>query len=117
MNLVFARITPFKNVFFTGGHSLFFACVLALVLKANGIGNTWAIIIGGTLLGFMSAFLPQLCQPFMRKITGGDFQAIGHFNMIGYALSGLLGGIFKKHADETTENIKFLSGFLSLKTF
>lgn len=117
MNLVFARITPFKNVFFTGGHSLFFACVLALVLKANGIGNTWAIIIGGTLLGFMSAFLPQLCQPFMRKITGGDFQAIGHFNMIGYALSGLLGGIFKKHADETTENIKFPKWLSFFKDF
>lgn len=45
MNLVFARITPFKNVFFTGGHSLFFACVLALVMKANG-----SIIRGQLLL-------------------------------------------------------------------
>ena len=28
MNLVIARVTPFKNIFFTTGHSLFFACVL-----------------------------------------------------------------------------------------
>lgn len=117
MNLVFARITPFKNVFFTGGHSLFFACVLALILKSYGYSNTLAIIIGGTLLGFVSAALPQLCQPFMRKITGGDFQAIGHFNMIGYALSGLLGGIFKKHKDESTENINFPQWLSFFKDF
>lgn len=49
----------------------------------------------------------------MRKITGGDAQAIGHFNMIGYATSGLVGMLFKKHANETTENIKFPK-FLSL---
>ncbi|CAJ1192805.1 ascorbate-specific PTS system enzyme IIC [Companilactobacillus paralimentarius DSM 13238 = JCM 10415] len=117
MNLVFARITPFKNVFFTGGHSLFFACVLALVLKAHGIGNTMAIIVGGTILGFVSAALPQLCQPFMKKITGGDFQAIGHFNMIGYALSGFIGNIFKSHKDETTENIKFPEWLSFFKDF
>ena len=117
MNLVFARITPFKNVFFTGGHSLFFACVLALVMKANGFNNTWTIVVGGTILGFCSAALPQLCQPFMRKITGGDFQAIGHFNMFGYALSGLLGNFFKKHVDDTTENIKFPKALSFFKDF
>ena len=107
MNVVFARITPFKNLFFTGGHSLFFACVLALILKFHHLSNAWAIILGGLILGFASAALPQLCQPFMRRITGGDDQAIAHFNMIGYALSGCIGFLFKKHSDETTENIKF----------
>lgn len=107
MNLVFARFTPFKNIFFTGGHSLFFACVLALILKFEGLSNLAAILVGGAILGFCSTALPALCQPFMRKITGGDAQAIGHFNMIGYALSGTVGLLFKKHADETTENIHF----------
>ncbi|EEV48991.1 ascorbate-specific PTS system enzyme IIC [Enterococcus faecium 1,231,501] len=69
MNLVIARITPFKNIFFTTGHSLFFACVLSLILKAHNFSDVAAIIVGGLLLGFFSAALPQLCQPFMRKIT------------------------------------------------
>ncbi len=107
MNLVFARITPMKNIFFTGGHSLFFACVLALIIKSYGYSNTVSIILGGVILGFASAALPQLCQPFMRRITGGDAQAIGHFNMIGYALSGSIGLLFKKHKDKSTEDIKF----------
>ncbi|CUH96689.1 putative membrane protein [Propionispora sp. 2/2-37] len=108
MNLVFARITRFKNVFFTGGHSLFFACVLGLILKFYGFSDTVAILTGGIILGFCSAFLPQLCQPFMRKMTGHDEQAIGHFNMLGYALSGYIGKLFfAKWGDQTTEDIKF----------
>ena len=39
MNLVIARITPFKNIFFTTGHSLFFACVLSLILKAHNFSD------------------------------------------------------------------------------
>lgn len=107
MNLVIARITPFKNIFFTTGHSLFFACVLSLILKAHHIADIPAIIIGGILLGFFSAALPELCQPFMRRITGSDTTAIGHFNMIGYALAGYIGMLFSKHKDKTTEHINF----------
>lgn len=107
MNLVFARFTKLKNIFFTGGHSLFFACVLALILKSYGYNDTITIIAGGTILGFAAAALPQLCQPFMRKITGSDAQAIGHFNMIGYALSGYIGQLFAKDVEKSTEQIKF----------
>lgn len=105
MNLVIARITPFKNIFFTTGRSLFFACVLSLILKAHNFSDVAAIIVGGLLLGFFSAVLPQLCQPFMRKITGSDATAIGHFNMVGYALSGYIGKLFSKYKDRTTEDI------------
>lgn len=107
MNLVIARVTPFKNIFFTTGHSLFFACVLSLILKAHKLSDIPAILVGGFILGFCSAALPQLCQPFMRKITGSDATAIGHFNMVGYALSGYIGKIFAKHKDQSTESIKF----------
>lgn len=43
----------------------------------------------------------------MREITGGDEQAIGHFNMIGYGLSGYIGKLFSKHKEQTTESINF----------
>lgn len=117
MNVVFARITPFKNLFFTGGHSLFFACVLALILEYHHLPDVWAILIGGLILGFASAALPQLCQPFMRRITGGNDQAIAHFNMIGYSLAGCIGFLFKKHEKETTENIKFPKWLSVFKDF
>jgi PTS system ascorbate-specific IIC component len=117
LNLVFARITRFKNIFFTTGHSLFFACVLVLIMQAHGFDNTTTILVGGTILGFMSAALPQFCQPFMREMTGGDEQAIGHFNMIGYGLSGYLGRIFSKYKDQTTEAIEFPKWLAVFKDF
>ncbi|WP_434101396.1 PTS transporter subunit IIC [Enterococcus faecalis] len=60
MKLVIARVTPFKNIFFTTGHSLFFACVILLVWKAHNFSDVAAIIVGGLLLGFFSAALPYL---------------------------------------------------------
>ncbi len=117
LNLVFARITRFKNIFFTTGHSLFFSCVLVLIMQAHGFNNTTTILVGGTILGFMSAALPQFCQPFMREMTGGDEQAIGHFNMIGYGLSGYLGRIFSKYKDQTTEAIEFPKWLSVFKDF
>lgn len=106
MNLLFARFTRFKNIFLTGQHSLYFACVLTLVLKACNVNNTVIIIIGGILLGFSAASLPSLCQKYMRKITGSDALAIGHYNHLAYAFSGFLGGLVG-NPEHSTENFKF----------
>lgn len=117
LNLVFARVTKFKNIFFTTGHSLFFSCVLVLIMKAHGYEAWVTIAAGGVILGFMSAALPQFCQPFMRKLTGGDGQAIGHFNMLGYGLSGYIGRLFSKYENETTESIQFPKWLSIFKDF
>jgi len=106
MNLFFARFTPFKNIFLTGQHSLYFACVLTLVLKACNVNNTVTIIVGGTLLGFSAAALPGLCQRYMRKITGNDSLALGHYNHLAYAFSGFLGSKVG-NPEHSTENFKF----------
>ncbi|MDF2673467.1 MAG: ascorbate transporter subunit [Clostridiales bacterium] len=106
MNLFFARVTRFKNIFLTGQHSLYFACVLTLVLKACNVSNIVTIIVGGTLLGFSAASLPGLCQKYMRKITGSDALAIGHYNHLAYAFSGFLGGKVG-NPEHSTENFKF----------
>ena len=90
-NLIFAKFTRFKAIFLTGQHFLYFACVIALIFIANGMPMWVTCVIGGILLGFCGAALPTLCQPFMNKITGADNLSMGHFNCIGYALSGYIG--------------------------
>ena len=104
MNLVFARFTPFKAVFLTGQHFLYFACVLALVFIALGAPTFVTIILGGIILGFCGAALPSFCQPFVNKLTGTDNIAIGHFNCIGYAFSGYVGKLFTKSAEKAQES-------------
>ena len=104
-NLLFAKFTPFKAIFLTGQHFLYFACVLALVFIAHGFNSFWTILFGGIVLGLCGAALPTVAQPFMRKITGDDSIAMGHFNTIGYALAGCIGKLFakSKENDEISE--------------
>lgn len=91
VNLLAAKFTPFKSIFLTGQHFLYFSCVIALIFIANDMPFAVTVVIGGVLLGFCGAALPSLCQPFMREITGADNLAMGHFNCIGYAFSGYVG--------------------------
>ena len=116
MNLVFAKITPFKAVFLTGQHFLYFACVLALVFIALGAPMFVTVILGGIILGICGAALPSLCQPFVNKLTGTDNIAIGHFNCIGYAFSGYVGKLFAKktEAEGDAQQDKQLPEFFKL---
>lgn len=115
-NLIIAKFTKFKAIFLTGQHFLYFACVLALVFISNGLPSWLVIVGGGLILGFCGAALPTIAQPFMKKITGSDDIAMGHFNLIGYTLSGYIGKLFAPRKNDKTkdvENMK-LPGFLGL---
>lgn len=113
-NLIIARFTPFKAIFLTGQHFLYFACVLALVFIGCGFSTPVTVIGGGILLGLFGAALPTLCQPFMKKITGADNLAIGHFNCIGYAFSGYVGKLFAKSAAKSDSSTVKMPKFFEL---
>jgi len=106
VNLLVAKYTRFKAIFLTGQHFLYFACVIALVFIAHGFSTPIIVIVGGIILGFCGAALPTLCQPFMNEIVGSDNLAIGHFNTIGYALSGYIGKFVGKvtHYDQESSD-------------
>lgn len=112
INLLVARFTPFKNIFLTGQHNLFLAAMLTVLFKALGLSDVLTIILGSILLGVAAAVYPAIAQPYMRKITGSDDIAIGHYCTLTYALSGWLGSKVGKPED-STENLK-LPGWLSI---
>lgn len=116
-NLIIAKFTKFKAIFLTGQHFLYFGCVLALVFIALGFNDIVTVLLGGLILGFAGAALPTLAQPFMRKITGSDDIAMGHFNLIGYTLAGYIGKLFASKDDakqvSDASDVK-LPGFLKL---
>lgn len=104
-NLIFARITPFKYIFLTGQHNLYLAALLTVMLKALDVGNSAIVIIGGIILGLSACIFPAIAQPYMRKVTGNDEIALGHYVTVGYAISGWVGSKVGKPED-TTENLK-----------
>ncbi|MDY4523375.1 MAG: PTS ascorbate transporter subunit IIC [Atopobium sp.] len=111
-NLIVARITPFKSIFLTGQHNLYFAALISIMFKALGVPDVVIIIFGGIILGFCAAIFPAIAQPYMDKVTGSNEIAIGHYVTLGYALAGWIGSKVG-NPEESTEDIT-LPGWLSI---
>lgn len=111
-NLVIAKLTKFKYIFLTGGHSLFLSALLAILLKALGLSDVAAILIGSVIHGFAAALYPAIAQKSMNAVTGTDEIAIGHYCTLTYAFSGWLGSKVG-NPEDSTEKIK-LPGWLSM---
>lgn len=105
VNILLARFTPFKYIFLTGHHTMFMACMIAVILITGGIKGVPLVIIGSLILGACMVFFPALLQPYVRKITGSDDFAVGHFGSVGYFVSGLVGK-WLGDPKKTTEDIK-----------
>lgn len=108
-NILIARFTRLKYIFLTGHHTLYMACMLAVILVVSGLKGVPLIIVGSLALGLIMAVFPAICQPFMRKITGNDSVGFGHFSSLGYVLAGLVGKVVGK-GSRSTEEIKFPKG-------
>ena len=111
-NLIVARVTPFKSIFLTGQHNLYFSALISIMFKALGVPDVVIIIFGGIILGFCAAIFPAIAQPYMDKVTGSNDIAIGHYVTLGYALAGWIGSKVGD-PEQSTEDIK-LPGWLSI---
>lgn len=111
-NLVIAKFTRFKYIFLTGGHSLFLSALLAIMLKALGLSDWTAILLGSVIHGLAASLYPAIAQKSMKAVTGSDEIAIGHYCTLAYALSGWIGSKVGDPKD-STENID-LPGWLSM---
>lgn len=111
VNILIARFTPYKYVFLTGHHTLYLACMLAVIMAVAGFNTVGLIAAGSVALGIIMALSPAILQPFMRQLTGHDNVALGHFSAVGYALSGLVGKAVNPKKDAvSTEKINFPQG-------
>ncbi|HIF9232408.1 TPA: PTS ascorbate transporter subunit IIC [Photobacterium damselae] len=102
-NIFFARFSRFKYIFLTGHHTLYMACMIAIILNVAGFSSISQVILGSIILGLIMVLFPAIAQPFMRKITGSDDVAFGHFSTVGYAASGLVGKLVGKGSKSTEE--------------
>ncbi len=106
VNILIARFTNLKYIFLTGHHTFYMAAFLAIILTVSHIKGWLTIVIGALVLGLIMAVLPALLQPTMRKITGNDQVALGHFGSISYFAAGAVGQLFKGKS-KSTERLNF----------
>jgi ascorbate PTS system EIIC component len=78
-NIVLARFSKLKYIFLTGHHSLYMACLIAIILSISGLEGVKLIIAGALLLGLVMSIFPAIMQPTINEITGDDSLALGHF--------------------------------------
>ena len=112
-NIVLARFSRMKYIFLTGHHTLYMACMIAVILSVGGLSGIPLIIGGSALLGLVMVISPALLQPSMEKITGSKDLAFGHFGGFGYYVSAQVGKLFK--GSKSSEDINFPKGLSFLR--
>ncbi|HEK9986074.1 TPA: PTS ascorbate transporter subunit IIC [Streptococcus equi subsp. zooepidemicus] len=105
-NILIARFTRFKYIFLTGHHTLYMACMIAVIMSVAGFTSVSLIVFGGLALGIIMSVSPALVQRYMIQLTGNDKVALGHFSSLGYWLSGFVGGLVGDKT-KSTEDIDF----------
>jgi PTS system ascorbate-specific IIC component len=78
LNLLLARLTPWKYIYLTGHMLWIHAGAWAILLYSEGITGAPAVAIGSVIQGLYTTLFPALAQPIVRRITGGDEIAFGH---------------------------------------
>lgn len=115
-NLILARFTPLKYIFLTGQHNLYLAALLTVIFKANGMSDGLTIFLGAIILGVSAALFPAIAQKGMRKITGEDELAMGHYVTIAYAISSFIGSKVG-NPEDSTEKLKLPSWLMIFKDY
>ncbi|PAE89221.1 PTS sugar transporter subunit IIC [Shouchella clausii] len=104
VNLLIARFTPIKYIFLTGQGSLWMATVCSVVGYMGGLRGLTLIILGGVIAGSMAVLMPAIAQPFVRKITGSNDIALGHYCTLGYLVQAGTAK-FVGNKEKSTEDI------------
>lgn len=105
VNLALARVSPLSYVFLTGHHVLFMSALAAVVLDSAGIGGASLYLIGALVVGSLMVLMPAAAMPFVRRITGDDDLAVGHFGTLGYVTSALVGRALG-NPEKSTEDVR-----------
>jgi PTS system ascorbate-specific IIC component len=105
VNIILARVTKFKYIFLTG-QALLWESTLAVVFSwFLGLRGLPLVLLASVVGGCFATFMPAIAQPVVRKITGSDDIALGHFCTIGYMVTA---GVAKLVGDpkDSAEDVK-----------
>jgi PTS system ascorbate-specific IIC component len=113
-SLVIARLTRLRYVFLTGHHMLFMATVLTVVLYNAKVEPVVQILVAAFGLATMMVIMPAFTMPWMKKVTGNQPVAMGHFGSFGYIAAGVAGQVVGR-GSKSTEEMQFPGGLRFLR--
>lgn len=103
VNILIARLTPWKFIFLTGHHTLFMSMMVAAILSTSGMEGIPLVALGSVVVGSVMVFFPAIVHRYMQQVTGSDEVAIGHFSTLSYVLAGFIGSKFGNKAHSTED--------------
>jgi len=110
VNIIIARFTKWKYIFLTGQAILWMATMCTIFGYVAGLRGATLVIVGGIIGGIFAVAMPAIAQPLIRKITGSDDIALGHFCTVGYLFEAGVAKLVGNPA-ESTEDLKLPKGF------
>ena len=114
VNIIIARITPFKYIFLTGQALLWMATIGTVIGYKAGLTGMTLILTGGIFGGIMAVLMPAIAQPIVRKITDSDDVALGHFCTLGYLVQAAVARAIGKNS-RSTEDLELPDNFTFLQ--
>lgn len=114
LNVLVARFTKWKTIFLTGHMLYWFPFVFLAAGYDAGLRDTILLVVATVFTALYMIIMPNLLQPFVRKVTGDDSFAIGHPTAGLSIISGFLGQMFGDKS-KSTESLNFPKGLAFLK--
>lgn len=113
VNILIARFTKWKYIFLTGQAILWMATMTTVFGYFAGLRGLVLIVVGSIVGAIFAVAMPAIAQPIIRKITGSNDIALGHFCTIGYMFEAGVAYIF----GERGENKKSIEDISLPKSF
>ncbi|MGT2784883.1 PTS sugar transporter subunit IIC [Streptococcus merionis] len=112
-NIIFARFTQWKYIFLTGQAILWMATMATVFGYFAGLRGFVLIVVGGIVGGAFAVAMPAIAQPIIRKVTGSNDIALGHFCTIGYLFEAGVAKIFGEKGENkrSIEDIELPKAF------
>ncbi|MGH2117697.1 MULTISPECIES: PTS sugar transporter subunit IIC [Aerococcus] len=112
-NILIARFTKWKYIFLTGQALLWMATMTTVFGYVAGLRGIVLIIVGGFVGGVFAVAMPAMAQPIIRKVTGSDDIALGHFCTIGYLFEAGVAKLFGQKGEDknSIEDMELPSSF------
>lgn len=112
-NIVIARFTKWKYIFLTGQAILWMATMTTVFGYFAGLRGIVLILVGSIVGAIFAVAMPAIAQPIIRKITGSNDIALGHFCTIGYMFEAGVAYLFGERGEnkKSIEDINLPASF------
>ncbi len=104
VNILIARFTKWKYIFLTGQAILWMATMTTVFGYFAGLRGLVLIIVGSVVGAIFAVAMPAIAQPIIRKITGSNDIALGHFCTIGYMFEAGVAYIFGERGENKNQS-------------